>query len=85
MIKKGDMYAVLIILMGVVLTQLQPQTSFTLGLGLGTMLMACVWLGLRIYKDNKKRSGNFRVCYSFKSFMKKISGTIFFFKANSLI
>ena len=52
---KGDVIAVMFMLMGFVLTQLQPPDPFYVGLGLGTITMACIWLVVRIIRDHRKR------------------------------
>ena len=52
---KGDVVAVLFMLMGFVLTQLQPPDPFYVGLGIGTIAMACIWLLVRITRDYRKR------------------------------
>ena len=50
-----DVVAVLFMLMGFVLTQLQPPDPFYVGLGLGIIVMACIWLAVRIIRDHRKR------------------------------
>jgi len=52
---KGDIVAVMLMLLGFVLTQLQPPEPFYVGLGIGTITMGCIWLIVRIIRDNSKR------------------------------
>ena len=52
---KGDVVAIMFMLMGFVLTQLQPPDPFYVGLGIGTTAMACIWLLFRITRDYRKR------------------------------
>ena len=52
---KGVVVAVFFMLMGFVLTQLQPPDPFYVGLGIGPIAMAGIWLLVRITRDYRKR------------------------------
>jgi uncharacterized membrane protein len=53
---KQDVIAIIIILFGLGLTQLDKgSNSFYLGLGIGTVIMASVWVIIRIIKEFKKK------------------------------
>ena len=53
---KKDILAAIIILAGLGLTQLEGGTnSFYTGLGMGTVVMAAVWIIIRIAKEYKKK------------------------------
>jgi len=55
MVSKQNMIAVVLILLGVVLTQLKPQQPFIMGLGVGTVIIASLWIVLLIIRDLKKK------------------------------
>jgi L-asparagine transporter-like permease len=55
MVSKQNMIAVILILLGVILTQLKPQQPFTVGLGVGTIVIASLWIVLLIVRDLKKK------------------------------
>lgn len=55
MVSKQNMVAVMLILLGVGLTQLKPQEPFTIGLGVGTIAIASMWIVLLIVRDLKKK------------------------------
>ena len=55
MVSKQNMIAVLLILLGVVMTQFRPGDSFIVGLGVGTVTIASLWIVLLIIKDLKKK------------------------------
>jgi len=55
-VDKKDIFATIIILAGLGLTQLEGGTSpFYVGLGIGTIIMASVWIIFRIIKEYKKK------------------------------
>lgn len=55
MVSKQNMVAVILILLGVGLTQFRPQDPFTMGLGVGTIAIASMWIVLLIIRDLKKK------------------------------
>ena len=55
MASKQNIIAVILILLGVGLTQFKPQQPFTMGLGVGTIVIASLWIVLLIIKDLKKK------------------------------
>ena len=55
MASKQNIIAVILILLGVGLTQFKPQQPFTMGLGVGTIVIASMWIVLLIIKDLKKK------------------------------
>lgn len=55
MVSKQNMVAVILILLGVGLTQFRPQDPFTMGLGVGTIAIASMWIILLIIRDLKKK------------------------------
>ncbi|MGI0027793.1 MAG: hypothetical protein ACREAD_08150 [Nitrosopumilaceae archaeon] len=55
MVSKQNMLAVVLIILGIGLTQLKPLQSFTMGLGVGIIVMASAWIVLIIIKDIKKK------------------------------
>jgi hypothetical protein len=55
MVSKQNMIAVILILLGIGLTQFKPQDPFTVGLGVGTIVMASMWIVLLIIRDLKKK------------------------------
>ncbi len=55
MVSKQNMVAVMLILLGVGLTQFKPQEPFTIGLGVGTIAIASMWIALLIVRDLKKK------------------------------
>lgn len=55
MVSKQNMIAVILILLGVGLTQFKPQQPFTVGLGVGTIVIASLWIVLLIIRDLKKK------------------------------
>lgn len=55
MVSKQNMVAVMLILLGVGLTQFRPQAPFTMGLGVGTIAIASLWIILLIIRDLKKK------------------------------
>ena len=48
-------FAVIIILLGVAITQLKPPQPFNIGAGVGTIAMASVWLIIRIIREYRKK------------------------------
>ena len=54
MASKQDMFAVLLLLLGVGLTQLQPSQPHYVGAGVGTIAVGAAWLIIRIIRDYKK-------------------------------
>lgn len=55
MVSKQNIVAVILILLGVGLTQFKPSDAFTVGLGVGTITMASAWIAILIIKDLKKK------------------------------
>jgi len=55
MVSKQNMIAVILILLGVGLTQFKPQQPFMVGLGVGTIVIASLWIVLLILRDLKKK------------------------------
>lgn len=55
MVSKQNMIAIMAIIAGVGLTQLKPEQPFTVGLGIGTIAIASLWIILLIVKDLKKK------------------------------
>jgi hypothetical protein len=55
MVSKQNIVAVLLILLGVVMTQFRPDEPFVVGLGVGTIAIASLWIVLLIIKDLKKK------------------------------
>ena len=55
MVSKQNMIAVVMILLGVGLTQMKPAQPFTIGLGVGTIAIASFWIILLIIKELKKK------------------------------
>lgn len=55
MVSKQNMIAVVMILLGVGLTQIKPSQPFTIGLGVGTIAIASFWIILLIIKELKKK------------------------------
>ena len=55
MVSKQNMLAVILIILGIGLTQLKPPQPFTMGLGVGIVVMASAWIVLLIIKDIKKK------------------------------
>lgn len=55
LVSKQNMIAVILILLGVGLTQFKPQEPFTVGLGVGTIVIASMWIVLLIIRDLKKK------------------------------
>lgn len=55
MVSKQNMIAVILILLGIGLTQFKPQDPFTVGLGVGTVVIASMWIVLLIIRDLKKK------------------------------
>ena len=55
MVNKQYMIAVVLILLGVGLTQIKPEQSFTIGLGVGTVAIASLWILVSIIRDLKKK------------------------------
>jgi hypothetical protein len=49
------MIAVMLILLGVGLTQLKPDEPFAVGLGVGIIAIASLWIVLLIIRDLKKK------------------------------
>ncbi|MCY4491118.1 MAG: hypothetical protein OXC46_06610 [Thaumarchaeota archaeon] len=47
-------FAVVLIILGIGITQVNPDDPFFSGLGYGTVTMAAVWIVFRIVKDLKK-------------------------------
>jgi uncharacterized membrane protein len=53
---KKDIFSTIIILVGLGLTQVDGgSNSFFVGLGIGTVIMASVWIIIRIVKEYKKK------------------------------
>ena len=55
MVSKQNIIAIVMILVGVGITQIKPEQPFTMGLGMGTIAMASLWIVLLIAKDLKKK------------------------------
>lgn len=55
MVSKQNMIAVMLILLGVGLTQFKSDQSFTVGLGVGTIVIASMWIVLLMIRDLKKK------------------------------
>lgn len=55
MVSKQNMIAVILILLGVGITQFQPIQPFTVGIGVGTIAIASFWIVLLIMRDLKKK------------------------------
>ncbi len=55
MVSKQNMIAVMLILLGVGLTQFNTSQPFTVGLGVGTIVIASLWIVLLIIRDLKKK------------------------------
>ena len=48
--------AVIVILLGLGMTQLEGgQNEFILGAAWGTLAIGCIWIGIRVRKEYKKR------------------------------
>jgi hypothetical protein len=54
MASKHDMFAAILLLLGVGLTQLQPSQPHYIGAGIGTIVVGAAWLIIRIIRDYKK-------------------------------
>jgi hypothetical protein len=54
MASKHDMFAAILLLLGVGLTQLQPSQPHYIGAGIGTIAVGAAWLVIRIIRDYKK-------------------------------
>jgi uncharacterized membrane protein len=48
-------FAVILILLGIGMTQYGDAGSFIVGIGIGTVVIASVWLVIRIVKEIKKK------------------------------
>ncbi len=55
MVSKQNMVAILLILLGVGLTQFRPNEPFAVGLGVGTIAIASLWIVVLIIRDLKKK------------------------------
>jgi hypothetical protein len=55
MVSKQNIVAVILILLGVSITQFKPGDAFTVGLGVGTIAMASAWIVVLIIRDLKKK------------------------------
>ncbi|MGQ0771581.1 MAG: hypothetical protein ACT4NT_02245 [Nitrososphaerota archaeon] len=55
MVSKQNMIAIILILLGVGMTQLKPDEPFAVGLGVGTIAIASLWIVLLIIRDLKKK------------------------------
>jgi hypothetical protein len=55
MVSKQNLVAILLILLGIGLTQFKPGDSFTVGLGVGTVAIASLWIVFLIIRDLKKK------------------------------
>lgn len=55
MVSKQNVVAVILILIGAWLTQMKPSQPFTMGLGLGTIVITSTWIVLLIIRDLKKK------------------------------
>ena len=47
--------AVIVILLGLGLTQIGGEDNFFVGAGWGTLVMGCIWVLIRVRKEFKKR------------------------------
>jgi hypothetical protein len=54
MVNRQEMFAVILLLLGVGLTQLQPSQPHYVGAGVGTIAVGAAWLVIRIIRDYKK-------------------------------
>lgn len=54
MASKHDMFAAILLLLGVGLTQLQPSQPHYIGAGIGIIAVGAAWLIIRIIRDYKK-------------------------------
>jgi hypothetical protein len=55
MVSKQNMVAVMLILLGVGMTQFKPDEPFVVGLGVGTIAIASMWIVFLIMRDLKKK------------------------------
>ncbi|MBS3926943.1 MAG: hypothetical protein KGZ34_09695 [Nitrosarchaeum sp.] len=55
MVSKQNMIAVILILLGIGMTQFRPADSFIVGLGVGTIVIASLWIVVLIIRDLKKK------------------------------
>ncbi len=55
MVSKQNMIAVILILLGIGLTQFRPGESFIVGLGVGIIAIASLWIVVLIMRDLKKK------------------------------
>jgi hypothetical protein len=55
MVSKQNMIAVMLILLGVGMTQFKPDEPFVVGLGVGTIAIASMWIVFLIMRDLKKK------------------------------
>ena len=55
MASKQYMIAVMLILLGVGMTQYKPDVSFIVGLGMGTIAISSLWIVISIARDLKKK------------------------------
>jgi hypothetical protein len=55
MVSKQNIVAVILILLGVGLTQIKPDEPFAVGIGVGTVAIASLWIVVLIVKDLKKK------------------------------
>ncbi len=55
MVNRQEMFAAILLLLGVGLTQLQPSQPHYIGAGVGTIAVGAAWLIIRIIRDYKKK------------------------------
>lgn len=55
MVSKQNIIAVVLILLGVGVTQIKPNESFAVGIGVGIVVMASLWIIVLIIRDLKKK------------------------------
>jgi len=55
MVSKQNMIAVILIILGIGLTQFRPADSFIVGLGVGIIAIASLWIVVLIIRDLKKK------------------------------
>ncbi|NOS62000.1 MAG: hypothetical protein HOO66_03035 [Nitrosarchaeum sp.] len=55
MVSKQNMIAVILIILGIGLTQFKTSQPFTVGLGVGIIVIASLWIVILIIRDLKKK------------------------------
>jgi hypothetical protein len=55
MVSKQNMIAVILIVFGIGLTQFRTTEPFTVGLGVGTVVIASLWIVILIIRDLRKK------------------------------